>query len=120
MEQILKQNLYFANPENILLAMINERKQLKTAPIQRILKSRNTNELNRHFKLPTILNLGAKDFCELVNGTIGKGPCKPLYAAHISLQIVVAGRIHSCIIGINVAASRFCTGIKKPFLVAGS
>ena len=58
MEQVLKQNSYFANPENILLAMINdERKQFGTAAIQRILKSRNTNERKRHFKLSTTLNL---------------------------------------------------------------
>ena len=49
---------------------MNENNLKRTATIQRILKSRNTNERNRHFKLSTTLNLGPKGCCKLVNWDI--------------------------------------------------
>ena len=91
MEQVLKQNSYFANPENILLAMINnERKQVRTTAIQRILKSRNNNEYDRHFKLPRTLNLGAKDYCELVNWDIEEVNSPPLLNDYSNEDILKA------------------------------
>ena len=91
MEQVLKQNSYFANPENILLAMISdERKQVRTTAIQRILKSRFTSESNRHFKLSTTLNLGAIDYCELINWDIEEVHSPPLLNDYSNEDILKA------------------------------
>ena len=67
--------------------MINdERKQVRTAAIQRKLKSRNNNKCSRHFKLPTTLNLGVKDYCELVNWDIEEVNSPP-YRIIIQMKI---------------------------------
>ena len=89
MVQVLKQISFFANPENTLFVMINdERKQVRTTAIQRILKSRKNNECNCHFKLPTTLNL--KVYCELVNWDIEVVNSPPLLNDYSNEDILKA------------------------------
>ena len=110
MEQILKHNSYFANPEYILLTIINDKKrQVRAEAIQRILKSRNTNECNRHFKLPTTLNLGAKDYCALVNWDIEEVNSPPLLNDYSNEDILKAK-------GSPLSIPKYPCHIQLPFL----
>ena len=69
MKKVLKNNSYFAHPENVLLSMLaDSRKQCREKAIQQVTEARQvTSDEVREFQLPQTLNLEAEDYVNMVN-----------------------------------------------------
>ena len=65
---VIQRNAFFAHPENILIAMINdERPHIRELAWRRVLKARSqSSEVVRQFKLPEI-NFDAEDYVAMIN-----------------------------------------------------
>lgn len=68
MQRVLRNNSYFANPENILLAMMADtRREIRELAIQRIFQARKQEINVRNFELPKTLNFNADDYSKMID-----------------------------------------------------
>jgi len=66
-DPVIQRNAYFANPENILLAMISdEQKHIRELAMRRILRARSESYGIRHFKIPP-LRFDATEYFDLID-----------------------------------------------------
>ena len=66
-DPVIQRNAYFANPENILLAMISdEQKHIRELAMRRILRARSESYGIRHFKIPP-LRFDATEYFNLID-----------------------------------------------------
>ena len=68
MENVFRNNAYFAHCENILIAMMTDpRVEIRKLAIDRIIKARARKEIKRAFDLPMDINFKASDYTEMID-----------------------------------------------------
>lgn len=67
-QRVLRNNSYFANSENILLAMLADpRREIREIAIERVLQARTKNINARNFELPETINFDADDYSNIID-----------------------------------------------------
>ena len=66
-DPVIQRNSYFAHPENVILAMLNdERKHIQELAVRRILRARSDPQKLRLFQIPKI-NFSAKKYTDMID-----------------------------------------------------
>ena len=89
-DPVIQRNSYFANSENLLIAMATDKRpHIRQIVLRRVLAARSSNETDTTpitFKVP-LLNFEAQDYPELINWSSNKRVDPPMFRSFQSTQL---------------------------------